>query len=972
MKCKLLYCDLNAILCLALIMSGSAIAQSWNFDKNVPKWAKTVITEPGSSGSNQVLRIDAKRPHHTRVNISDKVSSSFVFESRIRLHKSAGAEPAAYLYAITPNGFIALTAGSGRARLFNWCGNKMPSQGMGQVKIPAFNGEWLRVKMAMESGTITAKVWPDGTREPSWSMSGQLEDTTIKNIAVGVWLPPGKSATASMLFDDMSLRPVTSNDRVAAFAAPAAPLQVPADMLTGIFESGPHIGVVASGLAAALNRENGSLRHLYNIKESRSFTNPDQRRPLFRINLTRWQLGESADITSDDFSYLRWKKISQSSVQAEFSDGPEPGMVVTCRVNAGKDGLVHFGIVVKNPSQRAVASIRYPCFASPATLGDDAVDDRLLFPQSHTDGIVINAPGSRNRGLHGAYPGSAAVQMMALYDSTAGLMLATQDAEGHCKKFDVEMVANRFVEFKVTHLRPELPGDGGTPYDTVMGSFIGDWRDAADLYKRWACQQPWCARKLPQRDDVPAFLKEGCAGVIFGIGSSKGYNGSFGPNLELLPGIVDEYRKRAGVPHMLVMPYGWENRGTWAGINYFPACPSDEAWRSANAALRAQGDRTVFLTSGYWWVVRRPQTSNGPAFDDTAQFERQKAMVIQRADGTPWLVDNTDKVGSSGDWRGLSAKLCHGSVDARRVMRDIFLRAAQIGSPLVSFDQEIGGGQSAPCYASDHGHPPGYGSWMWSEFRDLCEEIRREGRKVQPEIGLFVENCGEMIIPVMATYWSRQFGVLDHGSSGEGPIGLFSYLYHEYVTAIGAAMVQGQGPSGARVSPGLRCQALAHNVTRGLIPCPFAHQVPLKAKDKWTEQVSKAYFIFCRPFAAFPEYLLLGETLHPPQLRCKEREEWFIPRRRKSESKEGEPEKRITRPLSSVVAGRFKAPDGTTGSVIVNATPQPQLVRVKDPGRGRPAKLYRVDKSVEQSFDSLPEELVLELEPFGVRMLIVE
>lgn len=84
--------------------------------------------------------------------------------------------------------------------------------------------------------------------------------------------------------------------------------------------------------------------------------------------------------------------------------------------------------------------------------------------------------------------------MMAHYDSTAGLMLATQDPGGYCKNFEVNMVSNRFVEFKITHLRPELPGDGGVPYNTVMGTFTGNWRAAADLYKRWARNQPWCAR----------------------------------------------------------------------------------------------------------------------------------------------------------------------------------------------------------------------------------------------------------------------------------------------------------------------------------------------------------------------------------------------------------------------------------------------------------------------------------------------
>ena len=34
---------------------------------------------------------------------------------------------------------------------------------------------------------------------------------------------------------------------------------------------------------------------------------------------------------------------------------------------------------------------------------------------------------------------------------------------------------------------------------------------------------------------------------------------------------------------------GWENRGTWAGINYFPARPSNEDWARVTAELAQSG-----------------------------------------------------------------------------------------------------------------------------------------------------------------------------------------------------------------------------------------------------------------------------------------------------------------------------------------------------------------------------------------------
>jgi hypothetical protein len=55
-------------------------------------------------------------------------------------------------------------------------------------------------------------------------------------------------------------------------------------------------------------------------------------------------------------------------------------------------------------------------------------------------------------------------------------------------------------------------------------------RDAAAIYKAWVVKQPWCARKLTDRADVPAFLKEGAF-----WGRTINLNMLFGKTLEELP-----------------------------------------------------------------------------------------------------------------------------------------------------------------------------------------------------------------------------------------------------------------------------------------------------------------------------------------------------------------------------------------------------------------------------------------------------
>ncbi|MCX7886581.1 MAG: DUF6259 domain-containing protein, partial [Verrucomicrobiae bacterium] len=562
------------------------------------------------------------------------------------------------------------------------------------------------------------------------------------------------------------------------------------------------------------------------------------------------------------------------------------------------------------------------------------------------------------------YPGAAFTQFGAFSDNQAGLYLAAYDAAGHCKLLGVRSEARQFVEMPFTHLLPEIAGrNAELPYDVVLATFSGDWRDAADIYKQWAKQQFWCAKKLAERDDIPRFLKEGAGVIIAGIQNEQGYNGFLGANLERLPSLCEAYRQRTKLKHIIFVPYGWENRGMWAGINYFPAVPSNEAWQRAAATLQQQGDYVAMLTSGFWWVVKRRQTRNGPAFDDTADFRRRREMLIQNADGTPFAVDFYDKTDARMAWRGWSVKLCHGSATACNTMLKIFLDVARLGAALISFDQEIGGGQHQPCYSPTHGHPPGFGNWMWTDFRDLCAAILHQSKSIQPELGLLMENTSELAIPWMATYWSRQFGEVDHTIYGARGIGLFSYLYHEYVTAIGAACVQGQGQRGTRPSAELRCYVLANNLTRGLIPGPFIDDVPLDpGNDPWKTKVSQAFFSFCQPYKHFPEYLLLGETCRPPAIRCAEQEVWFW-------RGDGAGRRKNTIKLPVVTAGSFRAADGSVGTIIVNTTDRPQQAALK---LDKPARLYRADRTAEMQWGKAPTRIVLDLEPFGTRMLVVQ
>ncbi|MBN1342118.1 MAG: hypothetical protein JXQ73_05535 [Phycisphaerae bacterium] len=966
--------------------ANSPESQRWDFEGNLNGWsppgAPSGIAVDPNNPANHVFKIVAARPHHTKLTLDgSRRSTDFVASCRVRVSSYKGEPPTIYLYARSgQEGFRALAISGPRARAFCWNGQGKPNPRIGQIDLPfkPADRRWMNVKLACFGDHLAAKVWLDGTPEPpSWPMTGSSPGPKTRAFAIGAWTSPRTPSQATVLVDDVTLAPLAKRDLDALGLrfGPRPPLDPAAVKIeTGPFESGAVLGLATKTTLVAFDRKTGELAHVVHRPSGREFVASAVYRPLFDLRLTKPYAAKEQQTTSAAFRKIVVRKTGAAGIEATFTD--HVSLPITAKVHAktGQDGTIRLGIDLTNPSDWAVAAIRFPLMAWPARLGDDADDDRLILPW--LGGSVLPAPGQLSQSRTMDYPGISFAQFTAFYDNTAGLYLAAHDPNGHCKRWDLATSRDAYVQMPLAHLLPELPArQVSIPYDVVLDTFRGDWRDAAAIYKRWARNQPWCRTPLADRNDVPDFLKKGTGILIAGIQDEAGRTRTVGKDLERLPGWVAQYRKRTELSSITFVPYGWENRGTWAGINYLPAVPSNEAWQRAAAALKAQGDRLAFLTSGFWWVVKRRETSSGPAFDDTADFERRAEMVVHRADGRPFLVDNYDQTTGHGSWRGLSATLCHGSRAAQDTMRDTFLNIARLGVSLISFDQEIGGGQRAPCYDKRHGHPPGHGCWMWTDFRDLCADIIDKGKPIQPDLGLFLENTSELAIPVMSTYWSRQFGEVDHGVTGARGIGLFSYLYHEYVTAIGAACVQGQGAQGTRPHCGLRCRALANNLVRGLIPGPFHHDVPLETNDPWRDPVARAYFSYCKPYARFPEYLLLGQACPPPAVTCETTDVWFYRYDSKGKAlRPGQPKvSKIPLVLPAVIAGSFIAADKSVGTVIVNTTDADQQATATLDAPAREAILYRADKTEVRRWNALQPgaKVEMSLEPFATRMLIV-
>jgi len=797
-----------------------------------------------------------------------------------------------------------------------------------------------------------------------------MKSRTFSVASWAVWLAVSATALAQEKTKNLPTPQPAKN------GLPAPRLRPPLDTVKvpvrqGVFERADDVGLATPSAVVVFERTTGELRHLVHRASGQEFVSREHRRPLFAFTMTKPHEAKPIEVLASHFREVVAAKTGQGQMELTFAAHVSMPLSVRVRVRADAEGLVRMGLTIGNKSDWAVNRIQFPQFAAPAALGKSSTDDALVLPGFDT--LLIEAPGSRDFAQTAHYPSGACIQFETLYDPAAGLYMATYDPAGHNKQWGVRTMNGQYVAMLLAHLVPEIPGkDVVLPYDVVIGTFVGDWRAAADIYKRWAVQQPWCAKRVSQRD-VPSYIKDGAAILAIPFRHEKPQYKLYPfKDMDELPQIAAAFKTRTQLPHIGFAPFGWENRGAWVGINYFPAVPSNEAWQKLSAELQKQGDYTFMLPSGFSWVVKRGETISGPAFDDTSDFERRQEMTVRNADGRPWSVDAYKDTTS---WRGLTVKLCHGSAVARETALGIFLDLARLGTSLVQFDQEIGGGQSVPCYSTTHGHPPGFGNWMWTDFRELCSRILQDSKPIRPDFGLSIEGCSELAIPYMATMWGRQsYEVVftpQYPGFGRG-IGLFSYLYHEYIPVLGDGYSSGGGMRDTWGSAELRCYRLAKNRARGLVPTVYMEQVTLNSKDEWIRTVSDAFVSYWRPYTHFREYLLLGITRRPPKIECVEPEFWYWQADEQGEKlADGRRARKVTLRRPAVVAGSFEAADGSIGTTVVNATAQPQRAKIRMVPSGRSARMFRVDRSEEQRWKKCPSEIAVSLEPFGVRMIVV-
>ncbi|MBN8217111.1 MAG: hypothetical protein J0L75_10760 [Spirochaetes bacterium] len=528
----------------------------------------------------------------------------------------------------------------------------------------------------------------------------------------------------------------------------------------------------------------GALVSLVDKKSGREFINARTGPLLYEIRLGGGSKALISEADARDVTVSR----EENALRIRSARHEGAALRVECRLwvdasdlpPAGDTAAASFpvfraSIEISNGSGAELQTVRFPCLTWSNHFSADTNGEFLMLPRN--DGCLVQDPGSQNATPQSPYPGSASLQCLAWYDRAAGLYADLRDANGWMKMLGVE---RRGDALRLSFLHGVPRSETASyllPYDVTFGTFSGDWQTAASHYKRWAVKQAWCRKTLAQRvgeGEMPKWLLDPS---LFYVYTARGILGSnlYTNRMDRMLPQARAWKELLGSP-VVLMPCGWEKKDIWVTPDYFPPLGGAKAFAQLNQDLHREGHHAFVFLSGLKWTLEKRLEDRGVRVDQWADFSNR---------GMAWATVSTQGVvqidGAPDRDVGRNASICVATPMAREILLGNTLAGLGLGLDVVQADQIVGGGVPV-CWATGHGHPPGYGNWAAKALYALYERIRREGRAAHPDFAWSMEEPNEYFMPVLDTVHARDYAQGRWPRDGRTTIGipLFSHVYHEY------------------------------------------------------------------------------------------------------------------------------------------------------------------------------------------------
>ena len=514
---------------------------------------------------------------------------------------------------------------------------------------------------------------------------------------------------------------------------------------------------------------------------------PDARSCSHRVDEERWGTTLSVEWTDIDLPDMKAAMDVRVSVTLKRDDP-----------------LCYWRIRVRNRGRTwGLWQVRFPMLRL-VPIGDDRRDNCFVYCKDR--GRVIencfDTPKGYGHGFHAdepppigfgqSMPGSLSMQFQALYNKKTGrgLYLTTYDGEPYMKHLRL-INSSRDIQYQIGHDPADMgypDEDYSMPYDFAVGPFTGDWYDAARIYRRWALKQKWCSKgPLRVRTDIPKWFKEAPLFLVSHARSDdKFLAGNVKAWLELLkiakaPVGGTWYGWKKYVTELTAYDVDWspwrvteERKHPCSNVHdgCYPKMPALPGLSEGFRKIReAGGHPAPYVCLQIYDQGRlKPSPYAEEARPNVMRNVHGKLKIYGDEGGSPepsWAMCVTTDW-----WRKRLAETCAELV-RREHAGGIYLDTMH--------------GSSRPCFAVEHGHSHGGGSYRIKGMHELARICRDAVKAADPNAYTDGENPTENMIDVVD-------GILYQYTLRPGiSAPILAAVYQDYIPRYGMKCNLGEG-----------------------------------------------------------------------------------------------------------------------------------------------------------------------------------
>lgn len=464
---------------------------------------------------------------------------------------------------------------------------------------------------------------------------------------------------------------------------------------------------------------------------------------------------------------LAWSRFDHPAV-------PDLRVEVTIRLDR-QQALSRWDLAVESQGQHAIERIRFPRIVNLPRLDRE----RLVMP--FWGGLLARNPrqclatdSARTVRREHDYPGHCSMQCLAFYSEDGpGLYLACDDTAGYRKLFSafgakrqnanpptasallgggaIASQEETDLGLEIVHLPERHTANARRyvlPNSVRLGTFHGNWFDAAALYRTWAMKQPWTRSSRWHRGLVPPWIADTGLWV---------WNRGRSPDV-LDPAIA--LQAESGLP-IAVFWHWWHGCAYDTGFpEYLPPREGDASFMAALDRAHARNVRAlVYMNQRLWGMTTASWTAENAA-----------AFAVKGADGAirPEVYNTFTRLPC--------ATMCLATDFWRSKYSSLATEAFnRLGVDGIYMDQAC---SSLACYAPTHGHPLGGGTYWMNGFKTLAANIRQRCPD-RGGVALAGEGCAENWLPYLDLMLALDVSRERYAApDGWEPIPFFHAVYH--------------------------------------------------------------------------------------------------------------------------------------------------------------------------------------------------